>query len=71
MSEPSVPCEGCVCVAICRLKPMFQLRADCALANNYTLHQLYFEDKKEEVFNERINQIRKTINHVGVCYELL
>ena len=30
-----VPCEGCVCIPICRLKKYSRLVMDCILINNY------------------------------------
>lgn len=34
-----VPCEGCVCIAICRLKKYSQLVIDCTLINDYFISQ--------------------------------
>jgi hypothetical protein len=32
-----IPCEGCLCVPICRNKPYFKLRNDCENVNKFLM----------------------------------
>ena len=51
------PCEECICIAMCRLKPFINMKSECSLIEEYLSIPLLIKAIRDSSFSHRIYNI--------------